>query len=157
MPAYRGSCPAFLQLVSSFVIDLAGKCELIPVGVLEDGDRSPRFILGFFSKGDALGLEDFGSGKDVVAPKRDGLKLADALLVPLWRVEGYACLGAGNKKFNPTLRIRERLVSDHFQAQGLGVELKRNVLIANRNAYKFNSPNHRCPSSLGCAENRQEN
>src|SRR6266851_9809739 len=157
MPACRDSCPVFWQPGSSFVIDLAGKCELIPVGVLEDGDQSPGFIIGFFRKGDALGLEDFGSGENVVAPKRDGLKLADALLVPLWRVEGYACLSAGNEEFNPALCVRERLVSDHFQSQGLGVELQRNVLIANRNAYKLNSPNHKCPSSVRCAEHSQEN
>src|SRR5579864_2330976 len=145
MLAFRDSCPAFWQLGSSFVIDLAGKCELIPVGVLEDGDRSPRFILGFLDEGDALGLEDLGSGEDVVAPECDGLKLADALLVTLRRVEGYACLGTGNEEFNPALRVSERLVSDHFQPQRLGVELQRNVLIANRNAYKLYSPNHRGP------------
>src|SRR6266851_4424777 len=108
-------------------------------------------------KGDALGLEDFGSGEDVVAPKRDGLKLADAPLVTFGRVEGEASLRARDEEFNPALCVRERLVSNHFQSQGLGVELQRNVLIANRNAYKLNSPNHKCPSSVRCAEHSQEN
>src|SRR6266436_6617513 len=157
MPACRDSCPVFWQPGASFVIDLAGKCELIPVGVLEDGDRSPGFILGFFGKGDALGLEDFGSGEDVVAPKRDGLKLADAPLVTFGRVEGEASLRARDEEFNPALCVRERLVSNHFQSQCLGVELQRNVLIANRNPYKLNSPNHKCPSSVRCAEHSQEN
>src|SRR6476646_8174861 len=117
MRACRDSSPAFWQLGSSFVIDLAGKCELIPVGILENGDRSPGLILGFLGKSDALGFENFGGGEDIVAPERDGLKLADALLVTFGREEGYACLGAGDEEFNPALRVSERLVSGHFQSQ----------------------------------------
>jgi len=67
------------------VVDLAGERELIPVGILEDGDRSPGLILGFLGKGNALGLEDFGGGEDVVAPEGNGLEFADALLVTLGR------------------------------------------------------------------------
>ena len=91
-----GFIPSFLEPRSSFVIDLAGERELIPVGILEDGDRSPGLILGFLGKGDALGLEDFGGGEDVVAPERDGLKLADAFLVTLGRVERDAGFRPGD-------------------------------------------------------------
>lgn len=41
--------------------------------------------------------------------------------------QGYASLRAGNEQFNPALRLSERLVSNDFQSQRLGVELQRNV------------------------------
>jgi len=50
------------------VIDLAGKVRTDSLGVLKTAIGAPGFILGFFGKGDALGLEDFGSSEDVVAP-----------------------------------------------------------------------------------------
>ena len=143
MRACRDSGLAFWQAGSSFVIDLAGQSELIAVGVLEDGNRSPLFILWFLGEGDAFGLQHFGGGEDVVTPEGNGLELADALLVTLGRLKGDARLRSGNEELNPPLRVCERLVGDHFQSQRLGVEVQRNVLIANRNAYELYSPNHK--------------
>src|SRR5205809_5302597 len=52
-----GFIPSFLATGVSFAIDLAGERELIPVRILEDGDRSPGLVLGFLGKSDAFALQ----------------------------------------------------------------------------------------------------
>ena len=83
------------------LLALAGKCELIAIGILEDGDRSPGLSLRLLRKRHAFGFEYFGSGEHIVAPERDGLEFANALLVALRREQGNAGLRPGNEEFNP--------------------------------------------------------
>ena len=47
-------------------------------------------FLGSLGRRYPLGLEHFGSGEDVITPECDGLKLANAFLVPFWGVQGKA-------------------------------------------------------------------
>ena len=51
-------------------------------------------FLGVLDEGHPLGLEHFGSGEDVITPECDGLKLANAFLVPFGGVQGKAGLRA---------------------------------------------------------------
>ena len=110
-----GFIPSFLATGVSFAIDLAGERELIPVRILEDGDRSPGLVLGFLGKSDAFGLQHFGGREHVVTPKGNGLKLANAPLMTFGRIEGEPRFGARNEEFNPPLRVREGVVGDYLQ------------------------------------------
>ena len=128
-----------------FLLAFAGECELIAVGILENGDRSPGLILRVLRKRHAFGFEYFGGSEDIIAPESDGLEFADALLVALRREEGEACFSPRNEQLNPSLGVRKRLVGDNLQSQRLGIEFQRYVLIADGNAYEFNASNHSFP------------
>ena len=81
------------------MVDLARKCGLITIGILEEDNRSPGLLLCFLGKDHTFGLEHFGGCEHVVTPKCDGLKLADAFLVTFGCVQGKPSLGARNQEF----------------------------------------------------------
>src|SRR5580765_1766252 len=101
----------------------AGKGELVAVGIFEDAGGAPFLGLGLDGKLHAFGLQDFGGGEEIVAPKGDGLKLADAVLVALGGIERETGLSAGNHQLDPPLFIGEGLIGDDFEAERFRVEL----------------------------------
>ena len=54
---------------------------MVAARVLEDGHGPPRLALRLLREVYAFLLERLGGREDIVAPKRDGLKFADAMLV----------------------------------------------------------------------------
>src|SRR5260370_41432666 len=61
-----------------------------------------------------------------------------------WSEQRQAGFRTRYQKFNPALGLREGLVGSDLESQFLGIELQRNVLIANRNAHELDSTNHYC-------------
>jgi len=120
----------------------AGEGELVAVGVFEDAGRAPDFGLGFDDELHAFGLQDFSGGEEVVAPKGDGLELANAVFVAFGGEESQAGVGARDQEFDPALGFGEGLIGDDFEAEGFGEELQGNILIANGNAYELDATNH---------------
>src|ERR1700726_3326382 len=120
---------------------LARKHKLVPIGVLENRRRSPRFLLRLLCKFHSLGFQRLGGGKHVICPERERLKSADPIFKPLRGEQNDLRFGAGNAQFDPALRS-ERLVGHYTEAEFFGVELQRAILIASRNTSKFDTTNH---------------
>src|SRR6266436_8201851 len=127
---------------------LTREYKLVPIGVLENGRRSPRFLLRLLGKFHSLGLQRLGGSKHVICPERERLKSADPICKPIGGEQNDLRFGAGNAQFDPALRS-ERLVGHYAESEFFGVELQGAILIASRNASKFDTTNHfQSPSRL---------
>jgi hypothetical protein len=60
----------------------AGKSELVPICIHDEGRRTPGFFLRLLGKQDTLPLQNSGGREHVVAPERYGLELADTVSAP---------------------------------------------------------------------------
>lgn len=85
---------------------------------------------------------------DVVAGKRKAREGADAIFLSIGGEEDEARLGIGNTQLDPALFTVEWFVRDNGEAQLLGVEVERAVLVLYRDAGKFEFRNHG-PGNLG--------
>lgn len=56
--------------------------------------------------------------------------------------EGDARFGAGNEEFDPALGGGEGLIGDDFEAESLGEEFERDVLVTDGDADEFDAANH---------------
>lgn len=104
--------------------------------------RQPSFIffLRIGGEFDALCLEGFRRGENVIAPESHRLETADASFASFRREERDPGFRARYDELGPALMRRERLVGQHLEAKFFRVELQGRIPVANRDADDFYSP-----------------
>jgi hypothetical protein len=120
----------------------AGKSELVPICIHDEGRRTPGFFLRLLGKQDTLPLQNSGGREHVVAPERYGLELADTAFMALWRIQSQACIGSWNQELNPTLARGKGTIRGDLESHALRVELQSHILILYRNSDESNASNH---------------
>src|SRR5205814_888050 len=115
--------------------------KLVAVGILENRVGAPLLALGWTGKLHAAFAQLTVRGFDVVTSERAVEERADAVLVAFGRKKDDPRFARADGKLDPAL-IAERLVGEDAKAHLLRPEFECALLVAHRNAGKFQMCDH---------------
>ncbi len=116
--------------------------ELVAVGIAEGRERAPGLLLRRRVELDAALAQLAVGGLDVVASEGAVEEAADPLLLAVGREQHEAGVAAADLQLDPALRLAERLVGHQSEADLLGPEFERPVLVAGRDADELDVGDH---------------